>query len=412
MDGRCILIAILIACSPMVNAQEKVRPTGERVTRPSVPGISVLVLVDYDVVRGRCTPRPDGYDVEVKSGRLFIESGRVRIVAKDMDDAYLQIRKSQVNTTPEGHMQMARWCLMNGLKEFAELEVLDALRGDPNRTDAKRLLATLRQQDGEASSVSTGLTEYSTPKRLPVDLESRSLAGLSRPISKEFTARVQPILMNKCATSGCHGVNPVSEFQLSSTARGSSPVIAERNLAAVLNQVDLTRPSSSPLLLVLEKTHGGQGSTMFRGRAGSIQMKVLRDWVQSAAADIAPDANLEVKERREALEEARRKSLLAAIRQSADREREIHGMQSPVVSSQPELAHGRMKSFEETDREFLAEADRMNANDAFSPSAFNQKYHGRMSPEGGLTDEPSEGSEIDALSKSASENGTESVDSP
>lgn len=379
MDGRCtIFTALLLLSHTLANAQEPAREDNVRVTVPSRLAIGIIVLVDNQVIKGRCTPRPDGYDVEVSSGRLFIESDRIRFVAKDPDDAYLQMRKSQGMLTPEVHMNLARWCLSNNMKEYAELEVLDALRRDPNRADARRMLAALKRTDETDPSSPSGFTEYSTPKRTTVDMESRSLAGLARPIATEFTRHVQPILINKCATAGCHGVNAESSFQLTSTARGSSPVISERNLAAVLKQVDLTRPSSSPLLLVLEKAHGGQASSMFRSRAGSLQMKVLRDWVQAAANDIAPEANLEVAERKAALEEARRKSLIAAAREASDRPTHLAGYQKTVESEPIDgNPHGRLRSRQETDQEFLEDAERANSTDAFSPSAFNMKYHGR-----------------------------------
>ena len=379
MDGRCkIFTALLLFSHTLANAQEPAQEANVRVNIPARPVIGIIVLVDNQVIKGRCTPRPDGYDVEVSSGRLFIESDRIRFVAKDPDDAYLQMRRSQGMLTPEVHMNLARWCLSNNMKDYAELEVLDALRRDPNRADARRMLAALKRTNETDPESPSGFTEYSTPKRTTVDMESRSLAGLARPIATEFTRHVQPILINKCATTGCHGVNAESSFQLTSTARGSSAVISERNLAAVLKQVDLTRPSSSPLLLVLEKAHGGQASSMFRSRAGSLQMKVLRDWVQAAANDIAPESNLEVAERKAALEEARRKSLIAAAREASDRPTHLAGYQKTVESEPIDgNPHGRLRSRQETDQEFLEDAERANSNDAFSPSAFNMKYHGR-----------------------------------
>jgi hypothetical protein len=382
MDGRCkIFTALLLLSHALANAQEPAREDNVRVTVPARPAIGIIVLVDNQVIKGRCTPRPDGYDVEVSSGRLFVESDRIRFVAKDPDDAYLQMRRSQGMLTPEVHMNLARWCLSNNMKEYAELEVLDALRRDPNRADARRMLAALKRTNETDPESPSGFTEYSKPKRTTVDMESRSLAGLARPIATEFTRHVQPILINKCATAGCHGVNAESTFQLTSTARGSSPVISERNLASVLKQVDLTRPSSSPLLLVLEKAHGGQAASMFRSRAGSLQMKVLRDWVQAVANDIAPEANLEVAERKAALDEARRKSLIAAAREASDRPAHLAGYQKTVESEPIDgNPHGRIRSREETDQEFLEDAERANANDAFSPSAFNKKYHGRTVP--------------------------------
>ena len=417
MDGRCkiCLTMLLLLSHSLASAQESSQTSSERVSSPKPLPLGILVLVDNQIVKGRCTPRPDGYDVEVTGGRMFIESQRIRFVAKDPDDAYLQMRRSQGVLTPDVHMQLARWCLDNNMKQYAELEVLDALRRDPNRTDARRLLASLTRNDEGGSKSATGFTEFTTPKRSAIEVESRSLAGLSRPIAQEFTRHVQPILMNKCATAGCHGTNAESTFQLSSTARGSSPVIAERNLAAVLKQVDLTRPSSSAFLSVLEKAHGGQSVSMFRGRAGSLQMKVLRDWVYSAANDIAPEANLEIAERKAAVEEARRKSLITAVREASESGNSVASFQSsPGSTSMSDNPHGRLRSIEETDHAFLEDAEKANAEDAFSPSAFNRKYHGRTTAvkhDESETPASEVGNEIpDGDSQSASETTSEADD--
>jgi hypothetical protein len=379
MDGRCTLAftLLLTLSQSFANGQESARDDDLQKTT-KVPQISYLVLVDHQIIKGRCTPRPDGYDIQVAGGRMFIESNRIRFVAKSADDVYLQMRRSQGQLTPDVHMELARWCLSNDMKDFAELEVLDALRRDPNRTDAQRLLASLTRPDSTSNKTASGFTEYVAPKRLATDVETRSLAGLSRPVATDFTRHVQPIVVNKCATSGCHGVNSQSSFQLTSTARGANPVISERNLAAVMKQVDLTRPSSSPLLLVLEKAHGGQAVSMFRGRAGSLQMKVLRDWVADAANDIAPDANLDVKERLAELEKIRRQAMITSVREGSESQSPVHSIQE--TSARESNPHGRLKSIDETDQDFLAEAERTNADDAFSPSSFNRKYHGRTAP--------------------------------
>ena len=267
---RATLLILLAASCVAVLAQSGLaveEPAGE--TRPAA---MLLVLVDGQVISGHVTPRPDGYDIQVSAGRMYINSDRVRFAAASLPDAYDRMRDSIPEFTPTNHMELARWCLGNKLHTQARREVLDALHLDPNRDDAKRMLRAL-EQIGEKSKTAiegTGLTEYPSQTEIQRPaIETRSLAGLNRNVAHSFVRDVQPLLMNKCATSGCHGTSATSQFLIVSTHRGSTPAIAERNLAAVLKQIDFSNPQTSPLLKIGEQAHGNMASSAFPGRSGA-----------------------------------------------------------------------------------------------------------------------------------------------
>jgi hypothetical protein len=363
MDGRRTFLAILLSgvIQGLCIAQDS--GTELRAT-PNDNSSGILVLADGKVLDGRFLPRPDGYEVEVQGGRMFIESARVRFIARDFEDAYQRMRASFSELTPQSHMELARWCLTNKRTDLARREILDALHKDPNRIDAQRLLQRLVQQSEptKKSSGRSGLSEFPSLAKPAGPLpEARSLAGLSRSVAQDFTRHVQPILMNKCSNAGCHGVRTTSSFQLTSMHRGTSVSIAERNLAAVMKQIDLTRPSSSPLLSVLEGNHANTSEPLFRGRSGALQMKTLRDWVGAVAYDIAPELNEEVRERQEQVQ-------LASMSRSTEPESSASFNESTMNP------HGRVLTTTETDVRFLQKASRANARDAFDPERFNQQY--------------------------------------
>ncbi|MEZ6031642.1 MAG: hypothetical protein R3C17_00940 [Planctomycetaceae bacterium] len=262
---RPTLLILLLASGAGIAAQ-----TDPNVAASAVSGKvheQFLVLTDGRIVAGKITPRPDGYDVEVAAGRMFINSDRVRFSAENLPDAYSRMRDSIPEFTPANHLELARWCLNNKLHSQARREVLDALFLDPNREDAKRMLRSLEQTGQTSSSPAngTGLTEFPSQMQLPKPaIETRSLAGLNRSVAHAFVRKVQPLLMNKCATSGCHGTGTKSEFELVSTHRGSTPAIAERNLAAVLKQIDFLNPSGSALLVTGQEAHGTMTYSDFR----------------------------------------------------------------------------------------------------------------------------------------------------
>lgn len=363
MDGRCTFLSILL--SGVIQGLCLAQDSGTELrATPNDNSSGILVLADGKVLDGRFLPRPDGYEVEVQGGRMFIESARVRFIARDFEDAYQRMRASFSELTPQSHMELARWCLTNKRTDLARREVLDALHKDPNRIDAQRLLQSLVQQSEQApkSSSGSGLSEFPSLARPagPVP-ETRSLAGLSRSVAQDFTRHIQPILMNKCSNAGCHGVRTISSFQLTSSHRGTSVSIAERNLAAVMKQIDLSRPSSSPLLSALEGNHANTSAPLFRGRSGALQMKTLRDWVRAVSNDIAPELNEEVRERQEQVQ-------LASMSQSIEVESEAD------VDETAMSPHGRVLTTTETDVRFLQKASRANARDAFDPAKFNQQF--------------------------------------
>lgn len=363
MDGRCTFLSMFLSglMQGLCIAQDG--GTELRAT-PNDNSSGILVLADGKVMNGRFLPRPDGYEVEVQGGRMFIESERVRFIAKDLDDAHQRMRSSFSELTPQSHMELARWCLTNKRTDLARREVLDALHKDPNRVDAQRLLQSLVQQNEGASKApgGSGLTEFPSLARPSGPApEARSLAGLSRSVAQDFTRHVQPILMNKCANAGCHGVRSISSFQLTPSHRGTSVSIAERNLASVMKQIDLTRPSSSPLLTTLEGNHADSTTPIFRGRSGAVQMKTLRDWVGAVSNDIAPELNEEVRERQEQIQ-------LASMSKTLEPESDSATDESTMAP------HGRVLTTTETDVRFLQKASRANARDAFDPSKFNQQF--------------------------------------
>jgi hypothetical protein len=382
MDSRCVNISVTLICLLQNVSMAQTLPSSApqtaslRTMSSADSQLGVLILVDGRVVNGKFTPRPDGYDVQLAVGRIFIGSDRVRFVARDLSDAYDRMRASQPSFSPDVHLDLARWCLNNRLPEQARREVLDALHLDPNRSDAKRMLELLVAQEGgskgtnkgSSTSAGSGLTEFPTAqKSAGPAIEMRSLAGLSRPVAQEFTRHVQPLMMNKCANSGCHGTRHTGNFQLTSTHRGTSPAIAERNLAAVLKQVDLTNPNASPLLEALDGSHGGANTPLFRGRSGSQQMAVLRQWVNSVARDINPDAG------EESLDASGQMELVSASRIVTDDSVSSDPLSGSRTEDSP---HGKQISRAETDKRLLTQAMQANANDAFDPAAFNARYHG------------------------------------
>jgi hypothetical protein len=95
-----------------------------------------------------------------------------------------------------------------------------------------------------------------------------------------FTQTVQPLLMNNCTASGCHGPLSTNNLRLIrvSTADAANRRSTQRNLQAVLQYVDRNNPLQSELLKVPAAPHGTAKNAVFTERR-SMQYLRLADWV-------------------------------------------------------------------------------------------------------------------------------------
>lgn len=107
-----------------------------------------------------------------------------------------------------------------------------------------------------------------------------------------FFKQLQPILINRCGRSGCHGRNPTGEFQLDVTHYGTpqwSRTSSLKNLQMVLEWIDPENPLSSPLLHAIDSGHRNLREPLFRKREQP-QLERLRMAVTDVAARVQATA--------------------------------------------------------------------------------------------------------------------------
>lgn len=367
--------------------------------RSGAASAELLVLIDGQVVTGRLTPRTGGYDVAFPNGRLFVSSDRVRFRASGMEDAYLKMRASVQNLTPTTHLEIAKWCVVNKLPGQARRELLDALHLDPDLDAAKHMLEGLLREQQRSLEVErmqnaerTRQMVNDATRGIPLP-ERRSLGGLPKDMALVFTRNVQPLLSNKCGNARCHGAREEG-FHLSLVRGNSSAIVAEQNLAAVLNQLDLQHPDRSPLLLASQGLHGGNRRLLFSGQTGGRQLELLRDWVTRVSQDLggaeamvnstiqtvgqttnSGDPNSGGGELRAAGFEsgdATNSSTDSVNFPTAHHSQQNGSQNLTAVIANP---HSTMRSTEDTDQKFLQEAAAAARRDKFDPDVFNRKFH-------------------------------------
>jgi hypothetical protein len=253
---------------------------------------ALLILNTGGTLGGRITQSPGGFIVHQPQGTIVVPFHLVEFTARDLRDALRKFHERTPNPTGGFHVSLAQWCLRHQLLSEARGELLSALKLQPHRQDARAMLRRLDEvldPPTPPPAVESG-NRPGRPRLRQAGFEvpeATSLAGLSRDAAREFTERVQPVLMNKCGNASCHGPAAGSEFRLARVrlTAASHRVHAERNLAVTLDYVDLEHPERSPLLVIPRGNHGRAGQTIFSGPAGDEQLGILREWVGRVAAE-------------------------------------------------------------------------------------------------------------------------------
>lgn len=259
---------------------------------------TLLVLRNGRVVEGRIEQNAGGYHVVYDNGSMLVPRSQVLLLAESRKQAYAKLKDTLPRNSVKSNLRLARWCMSNLLYTQARAELREALALNPSHGETRRMMVRLDELL-DPDSPRNQPRKQSFEERLMAP-PTKSLAGLSRDSARLYVVKIQPMLMNSCATSGCHGPQAANGFRLSrvrissGARRGSS----ERNLAATMRFIDPQNADASPLLVKPQGNHGRRGQPVFRGRAGARQQELLRRWVRSVARETSPPAVAQGKSQR------------------------------------------------------------------------------------------------------------------
>lgn len=248
----------------------------------------VLLLEGNRIVQGRITPQGQTYAVQQSAGTLIVSKEQVRFVGIDLQSVYVHLQdKLPKPSSPDDHVELARWCVGYKLLSEARFEFEAALEIDPSRDDIRRNLNKLdsflkRPPTSESKPVKSQ-TPAERMAKLAGGQEIESLGGLPRAAGQVFTRQIQPILMRNCTASACHGPKSDQTFKLSLVYQTGiqQQATTSKNLLALMPYVDRESPKSSTLWKLLKNNHGAVGSSIFTGQKGEKQLETFRGWLLS-----------------------------------------------------------------------------------------------------------------------------------
>jgi hypothetical protein len=271
--------ALLGAALVSVRATEPTRqPWGEPVSVPSPTPEpdkppetgKVLVLENERTLTGDIERRGNQFRIKRLTGETWIPAGQALKLCSSLEEAH-QFLQSRTNLNDiDERLRLADWCRQHGLLDLALEEARAASALQPENDRAKRLVGYLVDARAKATAPPRPPEPEKTLPHVDITAESLTL----------FATRVQPILINACAS--CHNPGRGGNFQLIRTYGASlgSRRSLDQNLAVALAYVNPRDPQMSRLLTKAISLHaGGMVSAPLRGRQAAAY-RTLERWVQ------------------------------------------------------------------------------------------------------------------------------------
>jgi hypothetical protein len=253
------------------------------------PRQGILLLRNGSILQGQITKTAERYGVLVDGGQIHVKTGDVELCCRSLEEAYRHKRALIQLANAYDHLELAQWCQRQGLLGFAAQELAHAKALDSTHPliplVERRIKMSLWQPEPAPHPVEKG--------ELPPPAEEldQLVRGMPPGSVEKFTQTIQPLLMNRCSTAGCHGPNTESEFRLLRIPAGRSPSrrLTQRNLRSTLQWVDREEPAASPILTAPIRPHGTAPAAIFTHQ-GIDQYKRLVDWVCQLAQKRGPTA--------------------------------------------------------------------------------------------------------------------------
>ena len=206
----------------------------------------VLLLNNGELIEGTIMASGDRYDVVGKDSEIRVKRSDVAFACRNAHECYLHKRSGIEQGRVQDHLELTEWCLKNGLIDPAERELAAARAADPSHPKI-RLLEPRLELAKQAPRNAPPAQSTEKPASAQLDVLVRNLPGGSM---ETFTNGIQPMLLNFCAKSGCHGPRSSGALKLERIPpnRLAGRHVTQSNLQAVLAMVNREAPQDSKLL--------------------------------------------------------------------------------------------------------------------------------------------------------------------
>lgn len=232
------------------------------------------------------------YEVKAEFGSMLVPIENVEFIGESREQIW-QHKKRQVDPANCTQlMKLAEWCFSNNFQKEGLEQYHLALKVVPN----DQLAGFIRQRIAAAETQSASFGEkMNMPEsgihvaELPDDDPewTRWVNGVPSSVFDTFSKKVQPILVQRCASAACHGSSGENQYKIN-IPRQSGGRTTNMNLRSSVQWIDTENPSNSPLLSALVTSHAGKKALF---SVESDQYHNFIEWIQLAAKELPGDLN-------------------------------------------------------------------------------------------------------------------------
>jgi hypothetical protein len=237
----------------------------------------VLLLDSERVIEGQIEREGDQYRVRRSVGETRVPADGVLQLCGTMEEAYDFLRARANLRDPDERTRLARWCHLHNLPEQALAEARAAADLCPKNPEYSRWRDNLQRA---AAVMGPPAPAQQAP---PVDTAAPPPIEVNAESMGWFATRVQPILMNTCAS--CHVPGKAGAFKLTRSYDDGmvNRRATQQNLAAVLAQINTERWETSPLLTKAVSVHGEASQPPLKSRQAPAY-RTLEEWLRTTLA--------------------------------------------------------------------------------------------------------------------------------
>lgn len=280
------------------------------------PAGQVLLLENEQLIEGVIARKGEWYSIKRATGETIYPAEKVWKVVPDRKAAYAAVHGRANLDDVDERVRLAKWCMQYDLREEALLEAEAGLKIKPNEAYCAFVVQSLKKP----AAITPAEKPAEQPKPamavqtdIPGDFPAEALGT--------FTSRVQPILMNACAS--CHASGKAGAFVLEMNHGNASRRATQMNVIAAIKMIDRTNPMKSPLLEKGLVPHGDGKAPPLKGKA-SPAYQHLEAWVSDYFPQLA-------KKETPVVEDAEPKVVSKAIAKTETKEEPKAASKPPVV---------------------------------------------------------------------------------
>jgi hypothetical protein len=249
--------------------------SNEPTEQPQPPAMGKVAILENDrIMEGDIERVGDQYRVRRSIGETWLPGDKVRHLCANLEEALTYLRSQANLNDPDERLRLARWCQLHNLSSQALAEATAAVALRPDHRESQRLVRAMQRSCAAEPSLPRPNDEPDTAAVTNIPYNPEALGP--------FVTKVQPILMNTCAS--CHASGKGGSFKL---VRGYDEGIStnrrttQQNLMATLAQLNENNPQQSRLLTFALMVHGAGDKPPLKGR-NTPAFRILEDWAQQA----------------------------------------------------------------------------------------------------------------------------------